>query len=347
MTQTAPEISVIIPHFNGEAILRDCLVSLYRSTRVTMEVILVDNGSTDTSIAMVRHEFPQVRILSLAQNIGFAGGCNYGIRNASAPFVLILNNDTVHEKGWIEYLLAAIKTDPSIAVVQPKLHSFQNPGHFDYSGACGGEMDIFGFPFARGRVFEYIEADQRQYDAQPPDIFWASGTAFLARRQLLLEAGLFDEQYFAHMEEIDLDWRLQLMGYRCVIEPRALVRHRSGYTLAAESPFKKYLNHRNSLFMFLSNYRGLLTLYFLPIRLMLEYMAIFFSLLRRDFGRAAAILKAHLWILTHIGKIMRKRQQVGRIRVLRDRQVMTRMYRGSVALSAFLLGKRQYSAYIR
>jgi len=340
----APEISVIIPHYNGEEILRDCLESL-RKTTIPLEIILVDNASTDNSPSVVAVEFPHVKILSLPENLGFAGGCNAGIKEATSPFVLILNNDTIHEEQWIEKLLNKIRSDPDVAIVQPKLLSYQNRRNFDYSGAMGGEIDVFGFPFARGRIFEYIEEDTNQYDKLNDRIFWASGTAFLARKDVLLQAGLFDEIFFAHMEEIDLQWRIHLMGYSVVVEADSVIYHRSGFTLGAESPFKKYLNHRNALFMFLSNYRAFTTLYLFLPRIALDYLAIFFSLLRFDTGRMYAIVKAHIWNLLHIGAIIKKRCKVNRLRVRKDREIFKLMYHGSIALSSFLLGKKKYSDF--
>lgn len=336
-------ISVIIPHYNGEDILRNCLSSLYLSTKIDLEVILVDNASTDGSISMVKKEFPDVKIVPLPENLGFAGGCNAGIKAASAPYVLILNNDTVHKGGWIDNLIGRIESCRTIAVVQPKLLSYQNEKYFDYSGAAGGEMDIFCFPFTRGRIFENVEKDNGQYDNIPKRIFWASGTAFLAKRELLIEAGLFDESFFAHMEEIDLQWRLQLMGYKIVMEPKAVIQHRSGYTLGAESPLKKYLNHRNSLFMFLTNYCFMLTIYLFPIRILLDYIALSFSILHLDFNRVLAIFKAHIWIIAHPITILRKRKKVNTLRKLRDKDILPHIYHGSIALSHYLLGKKKYS----
>jgi len=342
-----PEIAVIIPHYNGVEILRDCLNSLFSSTGLPLEVILVDNASTDESVKMVRTEFPTVRILAQSHNLGFAGGCNAGIRATEAPFVLILNNDTVHQTGWLELLLEKIQSHPELVAVQPKILSWQNRGQFDYSGAAGGEMDIFGFPFARGRIFETIEIDGGQYDRLSNRIFWASGTAFLARRELLTAAGLFDEIFFAHMEEIDLQWRLQLMGYAIGVEPRAVIWHRSGSTLGAEAPLKKYLNHRNSLLMFLANYKPLVTAYLLPIRILLDWMALAFSLLKLDFGRAVAILKAHGWIIIHPAVTFRRRRQVKALRCVADSEIMGKLYRGSVALSYYLLNKKSYFDLIK
>jgi len=340
--QPAALITVIIPHCNGEAILRDCLRSLTENAGCGLDILLVDNASSDSSAAMVRAEFPQVRILSLDRNHGFAGGCNAGIRAVSTPYVLILNNDTIHAPQWVARLQECLESDARIAVVQPKLRSYYQPDVFDYSGACGGELDMFGFPFARGRLFEQLEKDNGQYDQVDPNLFWASGTAFLARREVLLTAGLFDEHFFAHMEEIDLQWRIQLMGYQIRIAPQAVVWHRSGYTLGAEAPLKKYLNHRNAWLMFLANYRLMLTLYLFPIRLLLESLAFFFSLLRRDWGRAGAILRALGWLLIHPLMIVRKRHQVKSIRRLGDRDLLRKMYRGSIALRYYLGGLKTY-----
>jgi len=337
------KVSVIIPHYNGEEILKDCLESLSKTTRITLEVILVDNGSSDNSMNMVREQFSDVKILQQEENLGFAGGCNVGIEAATSDYVLILNNDTTHEDNWIEYLLETLESDDNISAVQPKLISYQNPENYDYSGANGGEMDIFGFPFARGRFFHHIEKDENQYDNLDKEIVWASGTAFLARRDLLLEAGMFDSTFFAHMEEIDLDWRLRLMGYKVVIEPRAKIFHRSGFTLGAESPFKKYLNHRNSLYMLLANYSCSTLLYILPVRILLDWMAALESLLKFDFGRVTAVFKAHFWCIFHPGMIAAKRKKVKQLRKKSDAEIMEKFYKGSVALASFLMNKNKYS----
>jgi GT2 family glycosyltransferase len=342
VTPSDTEITVIIPHHNGADILRECLASLFHSTQLGLNVMLVDNASSDDSCAMVAQEFPAVKIIHLEHNLGFAGGCNAAIKLATTPFVLILNNDTIHAPGWIESLLAKIKSDESIAVVQPKILSYYQRDTFDYSGACGGEMDIFGFPFARGRIIAEIEKDHGQYDKLPDRLFWASGTAFLARTDVVRRAGMFDETFFAHMEELDLQWRIQLLNYRLAVEPRAVIYHRSGYTLGAESPLKKYLNHRNSLIMLLTNYRFPLTIYIFPLRLLLDYLALGLSLVQLDFGRVGGIIKAHLWILLHPRLIWRKRRFVLKLRVATDRQILKLLYHGSVALQFYLCRQRTY-----
>jgi len=342
-----PEITVVIPHCNGVEILRECLTSLFHLTQLELRVILVDNASTDNSRSMVAREFPAVQIISLERNLGFAGGCNAAIRVATTPYILILNNDTIHTPGWIEYLLTKIKSDQSIAVVQPKILSYYNRDSFDYSGACGGEMDIFGFPFARGRIITEIEKDYGQYDELAAPIFWASGTAFLARTEVIKQAGMFDETFFAHMEELDLQWRIQLLNYHIAVEPRAVIYHRSGFTLGAESPYKKYLNHRNSLIMLLANYRFLLTVYIFPLRLLLDYLALGVSLFQRDYGRVKGIIKAHLWVLLHPGLLWRKRRLVKKLRVVTDGQISECLYHGSVALQFYLCRRHTFTELMK
>lgn len=303
----------------------------------------MDNGSSDNSVQMVQENFPDVKICQQEKNLGFAGGCNAGIMQATAKYVLILNNDTTHQANWIEYLLETLRSDAKIAAVQPKLMSWQNRAYFDYSGANGGEMDIFGFPFARGRFFHHIEKDEKQYDHLDKEIVWASGTAFLAKRELLIKAGMFDDTFFAHMEEIDLDWRLRLMGYKIMVDPRAEIYHRSGYTLGAESPFKKYLNHRNSLYMLIANYQLSSLLYILPLRIILDYIAALEALVTLDFGRFAAVFKAHFWCLFHLKLIADKRRQVKKLRKMSDSEIRKKFYKGAIALTSFLFKKTKYS----
>ncbi len=304
--------------------------------------MLVDNGSTDDSVEFVRQQFPHVRIIQNTVNLGFAGGCNQGIRSTDAELVLVLNNDTVHEPDWIDYLVETIQQDKNIAAVQPKLLSYHNPDIFDYSGGCGGFLDVFGFPLVRGRVIATLEKDKGQYE-DSVDVFWASGTAFLARRQDVLHAGLFDETFFAHMEEIDLDWRLYLMGKRIVVQPKSVVYHHSGYTLSAKSIRKKYLNHRNSLLMIMGNYSRRSLVLILPARFMLEVFAFTWSIVSGDVGRAVAILKSLGWLVVHHKTVLKKRARTAPIRKVDDRTVRRLFVRGSVALGYYLFNKKHFS----
>ncbi|HKJ66404.1 MAG TPA: glycosyltransferase family 2 protein [bacterium] len=333
-----PLVSIVIPHWNHREVLVQCLESLSRTHYAPVGIIVVDNASSDDSVAYVHNHFSDVRIIRNEQNLGFAGGCNRGIEAAGGKYVVILNNDTTQTPDWLSILVEFMEQEPAVGIAQPKLINSADPTRFDYSGAAGGFMDKFAFPFARGRMFDHVEQDHGQYD-EATRIFWASGTACIIRREVFDQVGLFDETFFAHMEEIDLNWRAQLAGWDIAAVPDAVVYHHSGYTLPMESPFKKYLNHRNSLLMPLGNYQLRNMIVRGIQRAVLDIMACGFSLLSWDFHRFLAILKAWGWILIHPGEIWRKRAGVRSIRDLTDRELDTRLYQGSVALDRYLFGR--------
>lgn len=338
----APVVSVIIPHLQGEEILLRCLRSIFQQVgSPPFEVVVVDNASTDGSVPEAKRRFPSIRVVCVATNRGYAGGCNLGIRASQAPFVLLLNNDTILAPNLLAELLKVALHNPQVAAIQPKIRSISRKDEFDYAGAAGGFMDIFGFPFARGRLFFTIEKDYGQYDRQD-EIFWASGTCTLLRRTALEAAGLLDESFFAHMEEIDLNWRLHLLGYRVLYAPSAVVFHDAGTTLRPESPRKILLNHRNSLLMLLKNYRASTLSWIFPIRLMLQVLAVIYVLAQRDFSQMRAILWGSWQALRFIPQIWAERRRIQRIRLLSDRQIRRRMYRNSVVLQYFLLGRKTF-----
>jgi GT2 family glycosyltransferase len=334
-------VTVIIPHWNGEGILRRCLVSLRRTRGVRFEVVVVDNASTDRSPDMVRREFPGVRMVRSPVNLGFAGGCNLGIGIAASPYLALLNNDAVVTPGWLQPLVEAMDADPGLAAVQPKLRSLRDPGRFDYAGAAGGEMDLFGFPFAAGRVFDTVERDSGQYDAMRP-CFWASGAATVLRRSALRDAGIFDESFFAHMEEIDLDWRLQRAGYRIAVVPQSMVFHESGGTLAGHRFRKMVLNHRNSIWMLLKNLPGAALVWILPLRILLEVATLAGALCTGQWKRAAAVPAAFAGALRGMPSVVRWRKRCMALRGTGESILLHRLYRGSIVIDYFLRGRREY-----
>jgi len=333
-------LSVIIPHLKGVGILRDCLASLAASHYRDFEIILVDNASADGSREMVEAEFPEVRILTLKENLGYAGGCNAGIRISHSRYVLLLNDDTIQDPATLGALVEALEQDPQAAFAQPKLLNIRDRRRFDYSGAGGGLIDILGYPFAFGRTFMAIEEDQGQYDS-PSEIFWACGTAALYRRSALQEVGLLDEDFFAHMEEIDLAWRLHLAGYHGLRVPRGVVYHYSGNTLPNSERWKMYLNHRNSLICLVKNYSWPRLVWILPLRVVFEWGIIALSFLRRDFRRGPAALAVQVQLPLAFCRALPKRRRVQKNRRVSDREVMKKMYRGSVVVQHFLLGKTE------
>jgi len=338
-----PRVSIVIPHYNGKDILRDCLESLYRGVFLDFELILVDNAGTDGSVDMVRESFPQVRILQMEKNLGFAGGCNAGIREAGGEYICILNNDTLHDRDWLAILVEHLDSHPETASVQPLILSYHNRDAFDYSGGSGGFIDRYGYPFVRGRLFEVLEKNTGQYD-DVRQIFWASGTAFLVRSAVLSEIGLFDEDFFAHMEEIDLHWRMHLAGCRVDIVPRSRIRHLSGWTLPPDRYLKKYLNHRNNLLMIFANYSAGSLIRIFPVRLFLEYVSALYALLKGDWKRFGAVFASQFYFFTHLPSVLRKHRRHQTLRKKSDAEITGAvMYPKALVIQHYLKAVRRFS----
>ena len=336
-----PKVSIIIPHFNGEEILTECLDNLKNATYPDIEIIVVNNASTDSSTDFIRDEYPNINLIENDQNLGYAGGCNQGSEQAQGKYLIFLNNDTIQEPGWIEPLVSIMERKPQVAAIQPKILNYYHKDRFDYAGGAGGAMDILCYPFARGRLFLSQENDFGQYD-DATSVFWASGTAIMVRKDIFEKAGRFDELFFAHMEEIDLCWRFHLMGSEVWCEPKSLIYHKNAMTLPMFSLKKYYLNHRNSLIMISSNFSLPVTLYLFLFRYVLEWVALAYSFSKLDWPHIGGIIKAHLWLFVHPYIIYKKRKHVKSIRVKKDRFIMRKMYQGSIVLTHYLGRKKTY-----
>lgn len=306
---SSPLVSIIIPHWRGAEILLRALQSLHAHTSLPHEIIVVDNGCDDGSIALAQQRFPKINIVATGSNLGFASGCNAGLRAALGKYSVLFNNDAVATSRWLEPMFEMLEQYPEVAACQPKILSLLHEGYFDYAGAAGGMMDFLGYPFCRGRIFSSIEKDEGQYD-EPAEIFWASGACCLLRQSVLAEIGLLDDAFFAHMEEIDLNWRMHLAGYRVMAVPESRVYHQAGSTLHAASPHKTYLNHRNGLFLLLKNYATLPLCFIFPLRLALEVIeaARLLALFRGQ--HAAMVLRAVVEVLWRLPELLRKRRRV-------------------------------------
>ena len=244
-------VSVIIPHYNNSKILIECINSLTKSTFKNIEIIVVDNASSDSSCDEVINNFPDVIIKKSEVNLGYAGGCNVGAQIAKGKYLLFLNNDTIISEYCIEKLVSKLEQNSKISSVQPKIINIDNQSYFEYAGASGGFIDYLVFPFTRGRIFDTIEKDNKQYDS-PIKIFWASGAGFLTRKDVFEKVSGFDNDLFAHMEEIDYHWKCHLINCEVWVNPEAVLYHHGGKTLPMDSAKKLYLNHRNSMILFLA-----------------------------------------------------------------------------------------------
>ena len=284
-------VAVVILNWNGRELMRRFLPSVVANTPDWADVIVADNGSTDGSIEMLEQEFPSVGILCLDQNYGFAEGYNRALDRIEHPYCVLLNSDVEVTPHWLDAPIHLLDTDPTVAAVQPKILAWHDKQRFEYAGAAGGFIDRLGYPFCRGRVLGTVEEDRGQYDAAC-DVFWASGACLLVRAKDFWEAGALDAGFFAHMEEIDLCWRLRSRGRRVVCVPQSVVYHVGGGTLAAESPYKTYLNYRNNLLMLYKNLPEGDLHRVMRCRYVLDYLSALHLLLTGRFRNAAMVFKA-------------------------------------------------------
>ena len=274
---TQREVAVVVLNWNGHSLLEAFLPSWVQHTPEGVDLIIVDNGSTDDSIAFVRKHHPEVHLLCFSENYGFAAGYNKAIAELNYKTVVLLNSDVELTAGWLDEPLHLLASDPTIAAVQPTIRAQRSPKDFEYAGAAGGYIDTLGYPFCRGRLFGSIEEDKGQY-ASPAELFWASGACLIIRRDVYLEVGGLDTVFFAHQEEIDLCWRINARGHRIVFAPTSVVYHVGGASLSAESPRKVFLNFRNNLLMIYKNLpapslsRVLLCRFFLDLLAALIYL---------------------------------------------------------------------------
>lgn len=286
-------VAVIILNWNGSGLLRRYLGSIVEHTPAEIaDIIVADNGSTDDSLQVLAEEFPSVRVLAFDKNLGYAEGYNEAIRRAGSRYTVLLNSDVEVKDDWLTPLYRYMETHPRTAAVQPKILSLTDPTRFEYAGASGGFLDRNGYPYCRGRIFDSVETDCGQYDT-PMEIFWATGAALMVRTELYLDAGGLDRHFFAHMEEIDLCWRLKSMGYAIAVIPQGAVYHLGGGSLPASSPRKTYLNFRNSLLMLYKNLPRRQRRGFLLRRRLLDTLAWAKFIMTLDFRNASAIIGAH------------------------------------------------------
>ncbi len=291
------KIAVIILNWNGAALLRQYMPSVVAGTDTTIaDIIVADNGSQDDSLELLAREFPEVHVLPFEKNCGFAEGYNRAIKMTKYPLTVLLNSDVRVSSGWLEPLAAYMEANTDVAAAQPKVLHDGEPDDtpmFEYAGAAGGYLDCHGYPYCRGRLFDTIERDEGQYDGEPQSLMWASGACLVVRSRAYLAVGGLDPLFFAHMEEIDLCWRLRLAGHRVAYVPGSHVFHLGGGSLPQGSPRKTYLNFRNNLLMLYKNLPHRERRRLLIIRRLYDTLALAVEFLKGHWGNVKAIWQAH------------------------------------------------------
>lgn len=285
-------IAIVILNWNGKHFLEKFMPGIIRYSEDWARVVVADNASTDDSLLYLSETFPQVQLIKNEKNFGFTGGYNRALNQLNDEFFILLNSDVEVSEGWLQPLLTFMDAHPNAAACQPKIRSFSDRQLFEHAGAAGGYIDFLGYPFCRGRIYTTLEEDKGQYDNIQP-VFWATGACLFIRSAVFHAQKGFDESFFAHMEEIDLCWRIQHTGQEIFVIPQSVVYHVGGGTLPKNNPRKTYYNFRNNLLMLFKNLPGHQLIWLLPLRLFLDGAAGIKFLIDGDYKDTFSVLKAH------------------------------------------------------
>lgn len=328
------KVAVVILNWNGAKFLRKFLPSLLKHSSKA-EIVVADNASADDSLVVLEKEFPQVHIIKNHRNEGFAKGYNTALKQIDADYYILLNSDVEVTANWIQPAVELLESDNTIGAVQPKIRSWYEPEKFEYAGAAGGFLDQYGYPFCRGRIFEHTEKDLQQYE-DAREIFWATGACMFVRAELFHDAGGFDPDFFAHMEEIDFCWRIKHKGYKVMYTPKSLVYHVGGGTLPSSSSYKTYLNIRNNLAMLYKNLPQEKLNRTILFRLLLDGIAAVKFLFSGGFPEMASVLKAHFHFYRMLPDLKAKRKTLNPGKV-------SMIYRGNMVLEHYLYRKDTFN----
>jgi len=334
MSRTA----IVILNYNGEKLLQQFLPFVLDYSD-SAEVIVADNASSDQSISVLEKFFPQVRRIQLDHNYGFCGGYNHALRQVDADYYVLLNSDVEVTPGWLSPMVDLLEKDEHIAAIQPKICSYKEKNKFEHAGAAGGFIDSLGYPFCRGRIFDHVEVDEGQYN-DVREIFWATGACLVIRSAVFHKFGGFDEDFFAHMEEIDLCWKIQRTEQRVYYCGASTVYHVGAGTLAYGNARKTYLNFRNGLSLIFKHLNTWELAYKLPCRLGLDWVAALIFLSRGEWRNAKAVLRAHIDFLGRIRRDWPKRRDIQRS----GHYSRTCIKRGLIVYNYYILGQKRIFA---
>ncbi|MEN7549201.1 glycosyltransferase family 2 protein [Rapidithrix thailandica] len=326
-------VAVVILNYNTKKYLASFLPLVIKYSG-NARVVVVDNHSKDGSAALVASEFPQVTLIQLHENLGFCGGYNTALQQVKADYFVLLNSDVEVTENWLIPMISLMKSSPKVAACQPKIKCYHQKDQYEYAGGAGGFIDYLGYPFSRGRLFETLETDQGQYDDEV-EVFWATGACMCINSTLYQQFGGLDERFFAHMEEIDLCWRLKNAGYKILFTPHSQVYHIGGGTLNKTSPRKTFYNFRNGLFLLLKNLPAN-QLHRIFWRLVLDGIAGARFLLLGEFKNTWAIFRAHISFYLHFREMYTERKNSPK------QSSFPEIYKRSLVKDYFLLGKRTF-----
>ena len=326
------KLAVVILNYNGRHLLEKFLPSVIAHT--PYPIVVADNCSTDDSLSFLAENFSEISTIVLSENFGFARGYNEALRQIEAEYYILLNSDIEVTPAWVEPLLALLEQNPAIAACQPKILAYHQKNKFEYAGAAGGFIDFLGFPFCRGRIFSTIEEDKGQYEDAIP-IFWASGACLCIRSTVYHRLGGLDNDFFAHLEEIDLCWRILQEGMEVFCEPASVVYHVGGGTLSYGHPRKTYLNFRNSVAMLYKNTPSSVLRWKMPLKILFDWIASFKFLSEGGWGDFKAVYSAHFDFFRNLDDWRIKRKKV-------KKENVKEIYQKSIVVQYYLLGKKHF-----
>lgn len=338
---SSPKVAIVILNWNGRNYLEKFLPSVLATDYSNYEVIVADNGSKDDSVSFIKNNFPKIRLIELEKNYGFAKGYNLALKKIEADYYALINSDIEAQKDWLKPIISLLEQDELNAACQPKLLSYNDRNLFEYAGGAGGWLDSFGYPFARGRIFDVCENDKGQYDATER-VFWVTGAAMVIKSKIFHEVKGFDDYFFAHQEEIDMCWRMQLAGYKLFACPSSVVYHVGGGTLPRGNSLKTYLNFRNNQIMLFKNLPWSQKWWKIPYRLFLDMVSAWKGLFIGDGGYFISIYRAHFsffkWVLFQKKQSVFPEKRKGKLYGL---------YKGNLVWQHFVKGKKYFSELIK
>jgi GT2 family glycosyltransferase len=328
------KVAIVILNWNGKRFLEKFLPFLIKYNSADSNIIIADNDSSDDSVDFLRKNYPNLRIIPNKENGGFAKGYNDALSQVDAEYYVLLNSDIEVTENWIDPIIKLMDSDKNIAACQPKIRSYNNREEFEYAGAAGGFIDKYGYPFCRGRIFQVLEKDEKQYD-DVAEIFWATGACMFVRAEIFKKLGGLDNDFFAHMEEIDFCWRLKNHGYKIMYCPNSVIFHVGGGTLPKKNPKKTYLNFRNNFYLLYKNLPSgkLFPVFFL--RFLLDGVAGFKFLFEGHVKDFFAVIHAHFAFYFSLGKLRKKRKIIKHLDV-------SCIYRKSVVFEHYLKKLRSF-----
>ncbi|WP_066759966.1 glycosyltransferase family 2 protein [Crocinitomix algicola] len=330
------KIAVVILNYNGKRFLKEFLPTVI-SKSPEARIYVADNCSTDDSVSFLKENFPNIQLIINSANGGFAKGYNDALKKIDAEYYVLLNSDIEVTENWISPCINLLELNPEIAAVQPKVLSYNNKVKFEHAGAAGGFLDKDFYPFCQGRIFETTEVDNGQYN-ESKEVFWATGACLFIRSKAYHSVNGLDEDFFAHMEEIDLCWRLKSRGHKIYYCAESSIYHVGGGTLNYANPKKTYLNFRNSLYMMTKNYGGILFIKLFK-RLVLDGMAATLFILKFQFKHFGAVFMSHMTYYKNLRTFLRKRNEEKKVNRVK---VTTGLYKRSIVLRSFLFGKKSF-----